>query len=147
MRVTHKPTELLFIASLAELSGVQFYEVDSVWNEVKPFVEKALQYNPGNFNSDDILRFIKNRDMQLWIISDGNIIGAGVTQIISYPRKKICLILLLSGNDFESWKHLLKDLIPWAKSNQCSALELQGRPGWERKLKWEKTAIIMRKEL
>lgn len=75
--------------------------------------------------------------MQLWIVQDQyeEIIAAIVTQIISFPRKKVLFLLFIAGVRYDEWTFVLSDLIEFAKANQCQSIEGYGRPGWERKAK------------
>jgi len=87
--------------------------------------------------------------MQLWVIVEGREITAcGVTQILNYPRKKVCLMLLVSGRDFHKWSDKLDEIGKWASDIGCTSFEAFCRPGWKRVLKdWEEINTVMRKPI
>jgi hypothetical protein len=115
------------------LRGVKNFEIGLVWPYVSVFLEKALRYSDGKYNLDDIYNALCLRDMQLWLgFDDGKLVAVCVTQIVTFPRKKILFLLLASGINFKKWQHLTHDMVAFAKENNCDAVELYGRPGWEK---------------
>jgi hypothetical protein len=130
------------------LSFLERTSIDE-WESVKPLIEEALEYNDGEYTSSDIKKMVEDGDMQLWLFhKEDGLAGCGVTQLIDFPLKRICLIVLLAGRDFSEWERYIGVVENWAVSNGCSSIELRGRKGWERVLKdWKKINIVMRKDL
>ena len=90
--------------------------------------------------------------MQLWIAVDRSeperIEAVCVTEIVSYPRERRCGLVFCAGDESGRWLHHLDAIADWARGQGCAALELQGRPGWERRLpEWKKTHVLLRKRL
>ena len=83
--------------------------------------------------------------MQLWTVrADNCLIGLAVTELRNYPRQRRCRYLLLAGDGFDRWQHLQQDIEDWARANGCTAMEMCGRRGWERKLRgWRATHVEM----
>lgn len=106
-----------------------------LWDIIDDMILDALDYANGKFTIDDIHEAILNRDMQLWVIIDGEDIvhAVVVTQVIHYPSKKVMLFVLVSGVKFDNWKHLLPHFELFAKDHDCTAIEFYGRTGWEKK--------------
>jgi hypothetical protein len=53
-----------------------------------------------------------------------------------------------AGQNPGHWLGHLDGIATWARAQGCAALELQGRPGWERLLEgWEKTHVLLRKRI
>ena len=132
-------------------SAVNFYGIPSnniyqYWNEVETLIAKGLEYSDGKYETWDIFTLIESKQMQLWIITEGEkIIACGVTQIVIYPQKKVCLIVLVSGKDFDRWEHFIKEIRDWARSINCQTIETYGRPGWKKKLKdWTEIHNVLR---
>lgn len=121
--------------------------VDSVWNLVLPLVESALDYDDSRYSASSIYEEIKNRGMQLWLVMNGDIEACLVTEIRKYPLKTVCTIFLAAGKNLENWIHVQENLKAWAKTQGCSTIELYGRPGWEKKLGWKKTQVILREDI
>ena len=146
MQITPKQTEPSPIPPQVKFYGIGANQVYEFWHMVEPLIEKALEYSDGKYEIWDIFNSIESKEMQLWLVTeDKKIIGCGVTQIVVYPQKNICLIVLLAGEDFDKWAHFLNEVKEWAKDIGCKSIETYGRPGWERKLKnWTKIHTVLR---
>ncbi len=48
------------------LMGVRQDMVQAIWNKAKPHLERALEHSDGEFEIDDVLKFLLDRTMQLW---------------------------------------------------------------------------------
>lgn len=112
----------------------------------RQWLEDALEYADGTFNIIDVADGIAKGDMQLWPAKK----AAAVTQIITYPRKKV-LHAFLMGGEMEDVKRLEKDAVIWAKGQKCHAITLTGRPGWSKsflkEVGYESAHISMTKEI
>lgn len=121
----------------------------AAWREVEGYLEKALTHS-GQFDKLDILQLLINGDMQLWIDSD--FLGAGVTQVIPYPRQKVVRVVLLGGVDgLGNWvEDMLGQIENWAREIGATRLEEVGRKGWAKvghRCGWKESAVVMSKEL
>ena len=78
-------------------------------------------------------------------------IGAAVTEVLQYPRKKALAVVFLSGDDFSEWiPEIDKKFVDFAKVLECDFVEACGRAGWERKVKklgWIKRFSIIERPL
>lgn len=73
--------------------------------------------------------------------------SAVVTQIHAYPRGRV-LRIWLAGGDLVELTHYLKAADNYARAEGCIAIEVEGRPGWERVLKdYSKRRVVLVKEL
>ena len=118
-------------------TGVPFDMVDDFWDQVIPFVDKALEHGHGEFEAEDIHEALLSKDMQLWVIyeePENNIVLAVVTQIINYPKIKVCRIVTLGGESHLLWEKKLFILEEWARENGCVRMEAYCRDGLQRKL-------------
>lgn len=120
---------------MIELSAVPSAHVEAVWPLVKRHLDRALAYGDGEFTLDDIRRLCRARDMQLFVVGDGKgIHGAGVTQIVRYPRKLyLDLVLWAADRPLDEYLHLFAAIEHWAKTLGAIP-RLFGRRGWGRKL-------------
>lgn len=137
---------------MTELVGVSHALVPAFWTKVAPVLDRACDRSDGRYAVDDVLAALLRRDMQLWIAaddpSDGAVEAACITEIIAYPREKRCGLVFCAGRAPACWLHHLDVIEAWARDQGCAALELQGRPGWERLLDgWEKTHVLLRKRI
>lgn len=129
------------------------YEIDGKepdwvpeFKRCRAWLESALEYADGTFNIIDVADGIAKGNMQLWPADK----AAAVTQIITYPRKKV-LHAFLMGGEMEDVKKLEKAAVLWAKTQQCHAITLTGRPGWSKsflkEVGYENAHISMTKEI
>ena len=118
-----------------EILGIKSGEACKWWDKCLPHINSALDYGLGEYEAEDILIAIEEQRMQLWIVWDKGHIGTVVTQVHTYPNKKILLGLLLAGDRFKDWKHPLDEtLTNFAKHEYCNYIEMFGRKGWKKML-------------
>lgn len=106
--------------------------VDSCWGKVEKFVDKAAEYTYGRYTTGNIYDLVKDGDYQLWVAIDGNEFkGAVITNIITYPQRKLLGLQFCGGEELSSWKEPMLDILKrFAKDVGCEGLESTGRPGW-----------------
>lgn len=95
----------------------------------RKWIEAALEYSGKTHNYGDIVDGCKSGKMQLWPTPKGCLI----TEIISYPRRKV-LNIFLGGGELPQLLEMNKDVVTWAKAQGCTALTMQGRRGWAKPL-------------
>lgn len=130
------------------LQGIPHDQVNFYWQQVLPFIERALKESQGDYTSTDIYLALRERDMQLWVwVEKDQITSVLVTQILSYPEKNVCLLFLGAGDGIEYWKDD-ETVFSWARDNNCQEAEIVGRKGWGRALDgWKETATHFRRAL
>lgn len=116
--------------------------VDKVWEKALPHLQPAIDLNNG-YLADDVLAGIKDERLQLFVIAgdDNEVVGAIVTTIIVYPRKKTCFVLFLGGKDMRHWQKDAEKLTTWASIMGCDDIEAIGRPGLEKYFPAESTGF------
>jgi len=110
---------------------------------------KAIVYDDFSYDGRNLLDGILKKDMQLWISWKDKVESAVLTQIIEYPKFKVCRWFLAGGSKLHLWlDEMTKQVEEWSKQNNCKRIELVGRRGWIKKLKdYEAKHIVMTKEL
>ena len=128
---------------------VEAEDVDMVWGDVSPLIEKALLHAEGELIPDDIKKHLDTSELRLWVaLENKDVIASMVTEIIQYPRKKIVRVITLAGKDMSMWYDFLPMLEGYAIRNGCSSLEAWTRKGMTRKLKdWKHSYDIITKDL
>jgi len=109
------------------------------------WIEDALEYSGGTHDYEHIVAGIMRGTMQLWPAKDGCL----VTEIISYPKKKV-LNVFLGGGSMKTLLGMYEPVEEWAKAQGCSTLTINGRPGWERIFKkrgWQAQHVCLGKEV
>jgi len=108
--------------------------VSSVLPALLPYLAKSEKWTRGRAKVDDILRFILNGQMQLWIGHEENTIyGHVVTEIKDYPQCKMLVVQYCAGepNHMQYVDDEIFDLLDrFAKDAGCAGVEFVGRPGW-----------------
>ena len=126
-------------------------DLDHVWHEVEPLIEKALVHSEGELYTEDVLRLIFEEKQVLWVgMKDGEIFCAGVTEIITYPRKRVLRIITFatkSGHDYEHWKDFIEVIEGFGVRHRCSAIEAWTRKGLAKKLKWDNEYSVITKDI
>lgn len=139
-------------ATESELVGVPQAELSKVWPAIAPMLKRACERSDGRYAIEDVRAALHRREMQLWLAVaadvDGAVEAVCVTELVRYPREKRCGIVFCAGREPQRWLHHLDAIEKWARAHGCAALELQGRPGWERLLEsWDKTHVLLRKRI
>lgn len=115
----------------------------NVWAIAAPMLEKALAYQKEH-SIEDVADAIDRGDAQLWC-GDKSVL---VTEMLKYPRRKVCRIWLASGEKDELVYRMLPDVETWAASRGCAAVEVVGRKGWLRLLDgYTQPATVLSKEI
>lgn len=114
------------------LSGVSAERLPEVWEDVKPLIVAACSRSFPKMTEADVLKAVSERDMQLWVIYEDVIYAVLVTEILNYPLRRVCRILMATGTDRTRWQHFISDIERWAKEQGCDSMELEARPGWKR---------------
>lgn len=110
----------------------------------RPWIEAALEYSGGTHVWEDIVDGLTSGRMQLWPAPKGCL----VTEIISYPRKRVVNVFL-GGGELEQLADMHEAVIAWAKGQGCTAATINGRKGWERAFKgrgWVPLHVTLGKE-
>ena len=128
---------------------VQPEDVAYIWEEVAPLLDKVKEHTEGELETDDFLEPLTHGDMQLWMATEESDVRAVmITQIITYPQKRVLRIISLAGEDIEEIRSFLEMIEGFAVKLECTALEMWGRKGWKKLLPdWKDTYIVYTKDL
>jgi hypothetical protein len=129
---------------------IQPEDVAYLWDDVGPMLARVTERSEGEMEPDDYLETLTQGAMQLWIATEEkNITLAMVTQIISYPQKKVLRVIAISGERFIEVHSQFNDMVEaFAIRVGCSSMELWGRKGWKKMLPdWKDSYIVFTKDL
>jgi len=105
---------------------VPFWDVAACWDEVSPWLQKALDKQTA-YDLPSVLVEIMAARMHLWKTDN----AAFVTQIQNFPRERIAVIFLCGGEGLDGWANEANAVFGnYAKAHGCSALCIVGRHGW-----------------
>lgn len=111
----------------------------------RKWIEDALAYGDDNHSFDNIAGGVLSGRYRLWVRPN----GCAVTEIITYPRKRVCNVFL-AGGEMQTIKDLQAPCEEYARANGCSSLVLTGRKGWVRALKdygWNEVHTSLERKL
>ena len=110
--------------------------VSNVIPALLPYLAESEKWSKGRASVDDILRFVLNQQMQLWVVHEENTIyGHVVTEIKEYPRCKMLVVQYCAGepDHMQYVDDEIFDLLDrFAKDAGCTGIEFVGRPGWRK---------------
>lgn len=134
------------------LRRVEPHELGDLWETLRGRVSSCCARSGGKYEPVDVLTLCLTRRMDLWVAVDDTdkICALGLTEIVEYPRNKVCKFLACTGENAADWTGLLGSLEAWAKAQGCAAMEPICRPGWERFLSahgYRKRHVEMEKRL
>lgn len=104
-------------------------QVDEIWPMAEDFIARCDTYRS---HSSDMLELARSGQCQLWIVLRGlQVAGAGMTEIVTYPKAKVVTIHTLGGDSVD-WNAAIEDVEKFAKLHDCTHIEIHGRRGWLR---------------
>jgi len=110
--------------------------VSGVIPALLPYLRESEKWSRGRATVDDILRFVLNGQMQLWIVHEENTIhGHVITELKDYPQCKMLVAQYCAGepNHMQYVEDEIFDLLDrFAKDAGCAGVEFVGRPGWRK---------------
>jgi len=105
-------------------------ELVSNKDKVLHYLNKVLVKAP-EVTVESVLTSIQKGDSQLWLITEEDVVGIVVTNLVTYPTTKRLLIHLCGGQNIRDWIALYMQTIEeWSKSKGLDGIEIQGRKGW-----------------
>ena len=93
------------------------------------WIKAALDYSGGTHTYGDVVESIKSGYIQFWPAQN----GCAVTEIISFPRKKV-LHIFLAGGEKNQIVDMDESAVEFAKQQGCTGMTSAGRRGWARVL-------------
>lgn len=131
------------------IRGVPASEVPDVWPSIKKFLDKPIELSNGRLSNLSVLDALLEREMQLWLAVDKEVLGAMVTQIITYSTGlKVLSVVLIGGREMDKWIRFWPLIEEWGRFHGCKIAEIpRGRWGWSRVLKDWNAMTFMEKKI
>ena len=101
-----------------------------------PYLHESEQWTRGRATMDDILRFVLNGQMHLWVVyEDEKIHGHVITEVKEYPRCRMLTIqyCAMETGTLDQINEKMQEIATrFAKDAGCAGIEFVGRPGWRK---------------
>ena len=122
---------------------------EEIWQIAEPLIKKACLSTKGRFTAEDVKEWLDSGDCQLWIVEHKNEVrAAAVTEILLYPKLKVCRVNIVTGKGRNNWQHFKDGIEEWARKEGCKRIEALARKGWAKVYKdYQQTHIFLEKEL
>lgn len=138
----------------SHLAGVPASDIAKIWPVILPFVVDAMSWTPAiRHTPEHIFGGLLTKKYQLWVsVRSRRIEGVLITEVVDYPRCKVCRYVILSGrNASQNWVKFEPIIAAWAKAQGCSKMEGVGRKGWGRTNitpeGWKQIAVLIEKDI
>lgn len=131
------------------ISAVTPEQLDLVWPHFLPMVERGLRHGQGDsLIPADVYEGIASGQMGFWVAHEGEKLSGGmVLEVNQHPRKKVVFVVLLVGEDFDSWVDEMEAaLMNYRDINGADSIQASCRKGMVKKLMqrgWKQKAVIM----
>jgi hypothetical protein len=105
------------------------------------YLKESESWAKGRVTVDDIVRFIINGQMQLWVVfspEEQKAYGHVITEVKQYPQCKMLTIqyCCIEANHMQYVEDKMQNIAErFAKEMQCVGIEFIGRPGWGKHIK------------
>jgi hypothetical protein len=132
----------------AELSCVDPAQLPKLWPHVAHLIRRAMERGQmGRFA--DVEADVIGANSYLWLaIDSGSVLAAAVTKVTQDENGRLCTIVACAGYDWPRFGLLIEGLEKYARAEGCKAMEICGRPGWQRRLTGYRTVkVVIRKGL
>lgn len=96
----------------------------------RDWIEAALDHGGNTHDFEDVYEAVSSGYMQFWPADD----ACAVTEIITYPKKKVLHIFLAGGNK-NTIIAMNASAAAFGEFQGCDAMSICGRAGWARELK------------
>jgi hypothetical protein len=134
-----------------QLHSIVGNSIDFVWELIAPYLADAVNYSDGKYSLEGVKKMIRDRQAFLFFVSNKTgVMGVLVLRINEYECSRRACLFLLGGKSLDEWMEFFEQIKKWVMQADCDAIELFGRPGWERKLEkfgFEKTHVLLRLNL
>ena len=111
-------------------------QVAGVVPALLPYLFESQVWTRGRATVDDLLRFVLNGQMHLWVVHEGEKIhGHVITEVKEYPRCKMLTIqyCAMETGTLDQINDKMQEIaVQVAKNTGCAGIEFVGRPGWRK---------------
>lgn len=120
-----------------EIYGIETSMLDRAWDEIKPFIELGLEHAQDELTAIDVYNLIKQHVVVPIVMGyEGEILAVVTLELSEKPNKRIMSLMTAGGTSIDKWlDEFLEIATQLAVEQNCDAIYITGRRGWEKKLK------------
>lgn len=128
--------------------GIVKDELDFFFEEAWDLLRPAAERNQ-NYCKEGVHIGLKREELQLWAAFDGELMKmAVITEIADFWKRRVCLILLLGGENRDEWLRYLAVIEAWALEKGAEVVRIEGREGWARVLRdYTQISVVLEKDI
>jgi hypothetical protein len=124
-------------------------DIGDFWQRAYPWIDSA-------YAKQDIpvpvalFEDLKVGNKQLWVAwgDEAKLLCAVLTRLAKMRSGLHCEVVAAGGAQVRRWIHGLATIEEWAKSEGCSKVTIQGRPGWAKLLpEYQRSQVILERRL
>lgn len=108
------------------------------WSAVSPYIKMAIDESHGELSMDAIIEGIEKGEILIaTVFDDTKLIAVCSYQQFTFDSgKRVIQILGAGGSEVDSWFEQIDGIAnELAKAYNCTEIYINGRKGWERKMK------------
>lgn len=119
-----------------KLIGIDHHHLFEVVPLVHEWLKDVETLTDGKLTYESLIEQLAKSEMQMWLVVGEKVVATIVTEVLTYPKKKYCHVLIVSGGgNAKDWhRPIIEQIETWAKNEGCDAVEMYGRKGWLRLL-------------
>lgn len=118
------------------ITDVNAEDIDILWDRVRDNLSLALEHSRGEYTLEDIHLQLISGLMKLWIgyDEDGKLLASAVCELVNYPQKTVCYVVLAGGGFFGIWTEASMCIEDWAVANGADSIAAFTRRGVAKKM-------------
>jgi hypothetical protein len=126
-------------------------EIDRIWNDIKPEIERALATSNGEATAEDTRQGLVRGTTKLILFPSETAAFGVVWQMLAFPKYKIARVLLAFGKNMRDVSVAIETAEQWGKAQGAKYVEAwvatDSRVRLFKRFGYDKTYTIIRKEL
>lgn len=122
---------------MIQIVAIEHEKIDQIWPRIKDHIQMALDHSKGELSINTLKKRLDENRSLLLLASDGaDILASIVCELVDTDSGRVCNIVTAGGEKADTWlDEWYNQIVPIAKDQGCVRISLNGRKGWEKKLK------------
>jgi hypothetical protein len=128
------------------MNETQVQVLEREFDRCSPWIKAALSHTADSHRIGDVKEAVMMGRAHLWPTQNGCV----VTTFSDFPASRLCQLWLMGGDFnevFTKWNDVIES---WAKDQGCDQIIVNGRKGWQRRLKsvgYEFASVVLAKRI